>query len=358
MTMKNEPQYYTHAEPFDLECGIRLPQLRIAYHTFGTLNAARSNAVWVCHALTANSDVSDWWSGLFGEGRALDPSRDFVVCANIIGSHYGTTGPLDLNPDTGLIWGPDFPLITVRDMVNAHILLRRHLGIDSIRTVMGGSLGGQQALEWAIAEPDVIQRVVAIATNARHSAWGIAFNEAQRMAIMADGTYGERHADAARQGLMAARAVAMLSYRHYDTYRLTQTDAESLTHGHRASSYQRYQGEKLANRFNAYSYVSLSRTMDSHDVGRGRGGTDAALGQIQADALVLGIRSDVLFPVAEQRYLGDAIANARYVEVESVHGHDGFLTETDVLNGIFCRFMHDTRSPEALTQPVWPAEPD
>ena len=332
-------QIFDYNQPFPLESGGFLPDLQIAYHTYGKLNGTGSNVLWVCHALTANSDVADWWEGIYGEGRALDPSKYFIVCANIIGSHYGTTGPLHLNPETGLPWYDKFPLITVRDMVQAHIILRKHLNIERIHTLLGGSLGGQQALEWAIEEPEVIERLIPIATNAVHSPWGIAFNETQRMAILADPTYGSHDAHAAAKGLQAARAIAMLSYRHYHTYQASQTDEHRMAENHRAASYQRYQGEKLTKRFNAYSYVSLSKTMDSHDVGRNRGSIENALATIQAKTLAVGVSSDLLFPVHEQKLLARHIPNATYTEIDSIFGHDGFLTETEKLNNNIRKFI-------------------
>lgn len=333
-------QTYTYTRRFGLESGAELTSITISYDTFGTLNNDRSNVIWICHALTANSDVSDWWSGIFGKGKALDPTKHFIVCANVIGSHYGSTGPLETNPETGQPWYGDFPLLSVRDLVKAHILLRKHLGIDRIYSLMGGSLGGQQALEWAVIEPDVVNRLLVIATNAKHSPWGIAFNETQRMAIQADPTFGEPRASAGQKGLEAARAIAMLSYRHYETYKATQTDIEARTHGFRASSYQRYQGQKLVNRFNAYSYVRLSEAMDSHDLGRGRESVIDALRSIQARTLAIGISSDVLFPPNEQRSIAEHIPNADYLEIDSIYGHDGFLTETIQLDPIFQDFIN------------------
>lgn len=334
-------QVFHYNQSFNLEAGGQLPSLQIAYHTYGSLNENKDNVLWVCHALTANSDVADWWEGIFGIDRALDPSAYFIVCANIIGSHYGTTGPLHLNLETGLPWYDSFPLITVRDLVKAHILLRKHLGIDRIHTLLGGSLGGQQVLEWAIAEPEVIERIIPIATNAFHSPWGIAFNETQRLAIQADPTYGNANALAASKGLVAARAIAMLSYRHYNTYGESQLDALRGVDGYRAASYQRYQGEKLANRFNAYSYVSLSKTMDSHDVSRNRGRITDVLAGIKAKTLAVGVSSDLLFPVNEQELFAEHIPNATYIQIDSIFGHDGFLTETEKLNHIFRKFIQD-----------------
>lgn len=308
-------------EKFELESGRHLPGLEIAYCTYGKLNAAKTNAIYVCHALTANADVADWWPGMVGEGLVFDTGKYFVVCANILGSCYGTTGPGSINPDTGEAYGKNFPLLTVRDLVKAHRLLASHLQLKSIYLLCGGSLGGQQAMEWAIEEPDFIKNLLLIATNPRHSAWGIAFNEAQRMAI-----------EAGEGGLEAARAIAMLSYRNYRMYEGTQTDTEHKTDGFLAASYQRYQGEKLKKRFNVHSYYILSKAMDSHNVGRGRQSVPQALGKIKAKTLVLGIASDILFPVHEQQFLATHIPNAVFKEIDSAYGHDGFLIESKLIS--------------------------
>lgn len=309
--------HYHYPYSFSTEGGETLPALQIAYCTYGQLAPAADNVIWVCHALTANADVADWWPGMVGPGAVFDTNKYLVVCANIIGSCYGTTGPSPTPPVNGQPWAVNFPLITPRDMAAAHRLLAAHLGIRQIHLLCGGSLGGQQAVEWAIEEPSFIKQLFLIATNARHSAWGIAFNEAQRMAI-----------EAGPGGLEAARAIAMLSYRSYAMYVKTQTDDTDKTAGFRASSYQRYQGRKLANRFTAASYYVLSKAMDAHNVGRNRGGLPGALQQVTAKTLVVGISSDMLFPVQEQELLARHISNAVLEVIDSPYGHDGFLVET------------------------------
>lgn len=318
------------SQPFPTEGGAVLPELHIAYHTWGKPNAEQDNIVWITHALTGNSDAASWWPGLVGEGRLLDPDKYFIVCANVIGSCYGSTGPTSIDPRTGQAYGLGFPLITIRDMVRAHRLLQRHLGIRRIRLGIGGSMGGQQIIEWAAAEPELFDRIALLATNARHSPWGIAFNESQRMAIMADPTVQEKHPEAGAKGLEAARAVAILSYRHYHTYHRTQLDpTHDKIEDFLAGSYQRYQGEKLRNRFHAHSYLTLSRAMDSHNVGRGRESVENALAQIRKPALVVAIQSDVLFPPEEQYFIGRNLPEAQVETIESLYGHDGFLIEYD-----------------------------
>jgi len=311
---------YNHQEDFELECGEKLPGISIAYSTYGLLNKAGDNVIYVCHALTANADVKDWWPGMVGDGLIFDTSRYFVVCANILGSCYGTTGPTEVNQLTRQKYGNSFPKVTIRDIVRAHQLLTRHLQIKSIELICGGSLGGQQAMEWAITEPELIKKLFVIATNAKHSAWGIAFNEAQRMAL-----------DAGEKGLEAARAIAMLSYRNYNMYAETQTDSDERTDNFSAATYQRYQGEKLKKRFDADSYRILSKAMDAHNVGRGRKSVVDALHSIKAKTLVTGITSDILFPLAEQQFLAAHIPGAVYTAIDSRYGHDGFLIETKTI---------------------------
>lgn len=325
--------------PFPLECGSVLPELQIAYTAAGTLNRSRDNVVWVCHALTGNANPADWWSGLIGEGRLFDPREYYIVCANVIGSCYGTTGPLSVNPQTGAHYYADFPQVTIRDMVRAHELLRNHLNISRIHTCIGGSLGGQQALEWAIMNPDLIEHLVVLASNAQHSPWGIAFNEAQRMAIYADPTWKEPRPDAGLNGLKAARAIAMLSYRNYEAYRLRQSETTNdKLNGFKAASYVQYQGEKLTKRFNTISYLRLSQAMDSHNIARGRADLQEVLASIRAKTLIIGISSDILFPPVEQQFMARHIPCAAYAEIDSLFGHDGFLVEYEQITAALKTF--------------------
>ncbi len=317
---------------FGLESGQFLPELEVAYSTYGELNAARDNVIWVCHALTANSDVSDWWHGFFGPGNVLDPQKYFIICANILGSCYGTTGPDSIHPHLNERYGKDFPLITIRDMIQAHRKLAVKLDIRGIELILGGSMGGQQALEWAISEPGFINRLFVIASNTRHSPWGIALNEAQRMAITSDPTYLENHPEAGAKGLAAARSIGMISYRNYHTFAATQQDDDHTLQNHRAATYQRYQGKKLSSRFTPLSYLSLSKSMDTHHIGRERGGIEVALARITAKTLVVGIETDILFPIEEQKLIADGIKSSDLVIIPSLYGHDGFLLEYNQLN--------------------------
>lgn len=320
-------------DPFPLECGETLPGIQIAYHTYGRLSPETDRVIWICHALTANSDAADWWPGMIGAGLVFDPERCFIVCANILGSCYGSTGAVSIHPESGEPWLKNFPLVTVRDMVRAHQILRRHLGIEKIHLITGGSLGGQQALEWACIEPELFSCLVPIATNAVASPWGVAFNESQRMALEADPDFRMGRLTEQSAGLRAARSIALLSYRNAHTYNQTQEepDPEKLEH-FRVCSYQRYQGEKLEKRFDAFSYYVLTKALDSHNLGRGRGGVEQALAQITAKTRVIGIRTDLLFPVEEQKRIAAGIRDASFAEIDSFYGHDGFLLEHEAIS--------------------------
>lgn len=332
---------YLSNEPLLLESGAKLNQLKIAYNTYGTLNDSGTNVIWICHAFTASSDVESWWPGMIGPNQVFDPQHHFIVCANILGSCYGTTGPLSINPETGKPYFGGFPNITIRDMVAAHERLRIYLGINRIALLIGASMGGQQALEWSIQNPLLVKKLVLIATNARHSPWGIAFNEAQRMAISADSSFGKDQEDAGIAGMKAARAIALLSYRSYDSYLLRQEDPDvSKIDSFKVSSYQQHQGNKLADRFNAYSYWTLSKAMDSHNIARNRASVELVLSTIQAQTLVIGIKSDLLFPIEEQQTLALFIPSAGYTVIPSLFGHDGFLIETQAIRRAIQVFIH------------------
>ncbi len=328
-------------EEFLLESGESLNEIEIFYSESGKINEKRNNVIWVCHALTANSDVESWWDGMVGKGKFFDTDKYYIICANIIGSCYGSTGPLSNNPKTDRPFYSSFPLITIRDIVNGLNRLRIHLNINSIYACIGGSLGGQQALEWAIMYPDLIQKLVLMASNAQHSPWGIALNESQRMAIRADQTSLENNEAAGIKGLAAARSIALLSYRNYEAYSKTQLDldADNKIQNYKAISYQTHQGEKLVKRFNCQSYVTLTYALDSHNVGRGRGGLPIALAQIKSQTLVVSITSDILFPPCEQILLAQSIPNAQIKKINSIYGHDGFLIENKKLGKILKDFF-------------------
>lgn len=332
---------YHHHGPFPLELGGEIKDLTIAYNTWGTLNENKDNVIWVCHALTANSDVADWWPHTVEKGRFLDPEKNFVVCANILGSCYGTTGPLHINSDTGKPYYRDFPKYTMRDIVSAHRLLADVLGIGRIRLLVGCSVGGFQAVEWAVTEPERFERLVLLATDAKASPWTIAIDETQRMAIFSDPTYFEDRPAGGAKGLAAARAIGLLTYRGGKGYNITQQDPDDKYTGlHRACTYQQHQGDKLVKRFDAYSYCAILQSFDTHNVGRGRGGVAEALKRITCPTIVVGMTTDIIFTPEEMRALAEMIPNAEYREIQSPFGHDGFLVETDQLNDIMLPFVN------------------
>lgn len=345
-----------------LQRGGQLDSVTIAYETWGRMNATRDNVILLTHALTGNShahDVEDpdnskvaWWNPLVGPGKFFDTSRYFVVCSNIIGGCSGSTGPSSLSPLTGRPYGMRFPVVTIRDMVNAQHALLEYLGVRSLAMVAGGSIGGQQALEWAVSYPEMVRKVVVVAASAAVSAQAIAFNEVSRQSIMADpawqcGDYAPGHGPTT--GLSIARMLAMITYQSEESMELrfsrqpvrceavtTPTFSPELGGRFDVENYLYHQGDKLAQRFDANSYLYLSRAMDLYDVSEGYASLEEALRRIRSKALFVGIRSDFLFPAAHVRWLANKVqsvgGDARYVELDSPHGHDAFLKEWSLMN--------------------------
>lgn len=331
---------YKHKHKFQLSSGENLPEIEIAYTTYGKLNKDKSNVVWICHAFTANSDPAEWWPGMVGKGQTFNPDEHFIICANILGSAYGTTGPLSTNPKTGKPYYRSFPTINVRDIVKAHHLLADYLKIDKIHILTGGSVGGHQAVEWAIMQPQRVEHLMLIATNTRFSPWGIAFSASQRMAIEADPSFYEDKPEGGAKGLETARSIALISYRNPLAYNKTQAETNpDKSENFKAESYQRYQGEKLSKRFNAYSYYVLSKVLDGHNAGRERGGLASALAKIEAKTLIIGINSDLLFLPEEQFELEKHINKAKLQMIDSDYGHDGFLLEYEQMKKIIADFL-------------------
>ena len=323
-------------DDFAFEAGGSVRGIEVVYHTSNRDYKKGERVVWLCHALTANSNPMDWWPEMVGKGCCIDPEKDYVVCVNIFASPYGTTGPRSwMNNGEAMKRSPlDFPKVTVRDMARLFPIVRKYIGIEKVDLLVGSSIGGFQALEWAILEPEVIERAAFIATAPRVTPWLGAWMESQRMAIEADPTFKACESLAGGQkGLEAARALSLISYRTFDGYNLTQAEAdEDCLFAERVASYERYQGEKLVKRdFDAYSYYYLTWSVDSHNVGRKRGGVAAALGEIKAKSVVITITSDGLFPPVEGREWAAWIPSAKYVEIESKWGHDGFLLETEAI---------------------------
>lgn len=320
-----------------LEAGGVLEAAKVVFHTSQEEYDGRRPVVWICHALTANSDPQEWWPDMVGPGQAIDTERQFVVCVNMLGSPYGSSGPATLDPSTGKPYLLAFPQVTVRDMITTSIEVRRRLGISRIDILIGSSIGGFQAVEWAVREPDVFARCILIATAPRVSPYLSAWVEAQRMALEADPSFRAAESlSGGAAGLRCARAQALISYRCFEGYRLTQGEEDPDTlFASRAASYERYQGEKLVRRgFDAYSYHTLCNALDSHNVGRGRGGVAPALSRISARTTVVSIDTDNIFPPQESEEWSRLIPGADYHEITSQFGHDGFLLETARLSAI------------------------
>lgn len=338
-------------EGFELESGMVLPELNLRYQTYGNY---RGDAVLVFHALTGSAHLAGtysqetlasltpleqafgpngWWGELVGRGRLLDPDRHFIISANHIGSCYGSTGPVSINPATGQTYGPDFPNISIRDMVRSQILLLDWLGVEEVIPI-GGSLGGMVALEFALLYPQRTRKLVVMAAPPVHGPWARAFNRLSRDSITNDPGYqGGRYSEQPA-GLSMARSIAMLSYRSPGSFRERwQEDPEQ------GESYVTYQGEKFLKRFDANSYISLSQAMDTHDVGRGRGNTIEALDNLSSiPSLFVGINSDVLYTASEVRAAAED-AGGQYAEIDSPHGHDAFLLEMEQLDAILRPFL-------------------
>ncbi|MBL7784006.1 MAG: alpha/beta fold hydrolase [Saprospiraceae bacterium] len=322
---------------FALENGGSLSHPAIAYHTYGKPS---NPVVWVCHPFHTGSDVAQWWPGLFGPDGYFTPDKYFIVCANALGSCHGSTQPLSENPAQGrAIYYHDFPLISIRDQADAYESLRKRLKIERIHLLIGPGSGGQQALEWAIKEPSAIENLALIATNARQSPWAIAINESRRLAIEADITWKKSHPDAGMAGLRAAEALAFLQERCHTAYETLSSDQEGLAEIHHAATYQRENSLQRAVACNAFSMVALSKTADTHHIGRKRGSIAAALSEIQARTMVIGINSDHLFPVSEQRYLAEKIPGAIFREIQSDKGHQAWQTETSRLKHLLKLFL-------------------
>lgn len=380
-------QNITIIPEYTLESGVKLTNIPIAWKSWGKLNENADNCMVICHALTGSADVEDWWGPLMGPRRAFDYTKFFIVCCNVLGSPYGSASPLTINPETGNIYGPEFPLVSVRDDVKLHRLVLNHLGVKQIAVCVGGSMGGMQVLEWAQMGQEYVRTVVPIATSGRHSAWGISWGEAQRQSIYSDPNYAEGYYTDENPpvvGLSAARMSALLTYRSRNSFESrfgrkaaelkaaasrpqSPGEANRLIHndGHRAQSptetrneanttndstmptplvfsaqsYLRYQGNKFISRFDANCYIALTRKMDSHDLSRGRDDYFDVLASISQPALVIGIESDGLFTISEQYELAEGMADTEMIVIDSPDGHDGFLLEFDQINRHILNFI-------------------
>ncbi|MBC36053.1 MAG: homoserine O-acetyltransferase [Bacteroidetes bacterium] len=330
---------YKFPTTFRLESGKQIQGLELAYHTAGSLHK-NSKVVWICHGLTANSNPEEWWTDLVGEGKLFNSQHYFLICVNIPGSCYGSTGPLSINPETGSPYYTSFPEFTITDIIRSFDHLRKHLGIEKIHTLVGASIGGCQVLEWAVQSPTLIEHAIAIACSAKTSPWAAAFNESQRMAIFSDSSYYENHPKGGLEGLKTARSIALLSYRNSTIYNKAQQSTGEHFLDQKVFSYQRYQGEKLSKRFNAYSYVALSRSLDSQDLGRTTHSITRSLSKIRAKTLIIAIKTDLLFTLEEHEYLHKHIPNSRLRVINSTYGHDGFLIESTRISQLIQEFYN------------------
>ena len=338
--LSSETKFYNRPGVFRLENGETLEDVQVGYRTWGE---PRSEATLICHALTGSADADEWWEGLFGPNRTFDPDHDFVIASNVLGGCYGTTGPVSLRPGTDRWYGRDFPRITIRDMVDLQAGLLDHLGVETLGLVIGGSMGGMQALEWAAMYPEKVDGGVAIGVGAHHSAWSVAFSEAQRAAIWADPKFLEgayEPGQGPENGLAVARMIAMISYRGKTNFE-SRFGRKTLEDEFEIQTYLRYQGQKLVGRFDANTYLRLVDAMDSHDLARGRGDMDQVLAGLKTPFLTVGISSDILYPATEVEELAAGLPNARYQMLHAPQGHDSFLIDMANLDGIVSRFKHD-----------------
>lgn len=376
---KRRPQmkFFTFAEdePFRLESGRALGPVTVAYETYGELNEDGTNAILVEQALTGDShcashgpdDEPGWWEGMVGPGKPLDTNRYFVICANVLGGCQGTTGPATVDPRTGRPYGMTFPMVTILDMVRVQEVLLRHLGVTRLLTVIGGSMGGMQTLQWAVSLPEWVHSIVPIATPGRAFAQSIGYNEAGRQAIMRDPAWrgGDYYGTPGPvNGLAVARMLAMITYQSNASMdrrfgrRLQVKEGQSaddldlfnFSTQFQVESYLNYQGRKLVNRFDANSYLYLTRALDLFDLGRGFESYEAALARIQCPTLVIGIDSDILYPTYQQKEFVDILKAlgrpVQYREMVTPHGHDAFLIDFDQLGGMVREFIESLPPPE------------
>ncbi len=363
-----------HDRPIRLDCGIELGPITVAYQTYGQLNAEKSNAILICHALTGDHYVAaphpitgkpGWWSELVGPGRVFDTERYFLICSNVLGGCMGTTGPMDINPATGEPWSLNFPVITIGDMVKVQARLMDHLGIDQLFCVVGGSMGGMQVLEWAKSYPDRVFSAIPIAAAARHSAQNIAFHEVGRQAIVADPDWCEgdylRQGKRPHRGLAVARMAAHITYLSepalHQKFGRNLQNREAVAYGFDADfqveSYLRHQGSTFVDRFDANSYLYITRAMDYFDLAAENGGTLAnAFRGTRTRFCIISFSSDWLFPTTESRAVVHALnavaANVSFVEILSDKGHDAFLLDEPEFHATLSGFMEGAAAHRGL----------
>ena len=318
-------------KPLALEMGGFLSAPRVTFTTYGHLNAQKDNVILACHALTANSEVHDWWSGLYGKNKVFDPEEYFIICINNLGSPYGTSSPKTINSD-GRRYGLEFPPYTLRDTAVLHQRLLEYLELDRIELMIGGSCGGNIAQEIAYIMGDAVQNMVLLCCSAVETPWVIGIHESQRVVLESDSSFYSEEEQAGKQGLKGARSFALPFYRSHISFKIRQSEEDdSKMESFKASSYIRYQGQKFINRYDAHCYYKQLNALDTHNMGRGRSGFQNALSQINAKTLCIGFDTDLLIPPIEVRTLAQHIPNAEYCEIETPFGHDAFLIETELI---------------------------
>ncbi len=350
--------------------GKTLSGVEASYQTYGKLNNEGTNVILICHALTGNShaagiisneellnssgheflykynnmylDKLGWWDPLIGPNKIFDTNKYFVVCSNILGSCYGTTGPSSIDNSSDQKFNVNFPQISIRDMVQVQKKLCDFLGINEIQLITGGSLGGMQVLEWAVMYPDIVKKIAPIACSIFHSPWAIGFNDASRTAIKSDPNWLDGFYESQPiNGLSLARKIAMISYRSFTSFssKFGRETSKYKSSKYSIEGYLDYQGEKFINRFDANTYIYITQALDNHDLLKGRGSSEDVLNSIRAKTLSIGIDSDVLYPTEEQKLIADKVSNGKYAEIQSQHGHDSFLIEFEQLEEIFKQFL-------------------
>jgi homoserine O-acetyltransferase len=364
---------YDDENPLKLESGEIVPRVQVAYQTYGKLNESGDNAILICHALTGNAHAAGilageefdsdsnpdllnqyskvyagkpgWWDPLIGPDKVFDTNKFFVICPNFIGSCYGSTGPL--SSYEGKKYGAEFPVITVRDMVRVQKKLLDFLGVSKLKTISGGSLGGMQVLEWLVLYPHLVDTAIPIATSTAHSPWAVSLNQAAREAIRADGQFNNgNYREQPYKGLALARRIAMISYRSFDSFgsrfgreRVKTNNSYDVKNKFQIESYLDHHGDKILERFDANTYITITYAMDYHDISRDRGDMLEVLNSIKQPVLSLGISTDVLYPAKEQQEYIQHLENGHYSEIQSLHGHDAFLIEFDQLTTIINNFI-------------------
>ncbi len=369
-----QTQYLTLLEPLTLRCGETLPEFTVAYETYGRLTKAKDNVVLVCHALSGDAHAAGyhenmkkpgWWEIMIGPGKGIDTDRWFVVCSNVVGGCRGTTGPSSPNPASGRPYGPDFPLVTVADMVEVQRRLLEALGIETLHAAVGGSMGGMQALQWAVSYPGRVRNVAAVATTHRHSAQQIAFNEVGRRAITADPLWRGGHyygGPFPAHGLAVARMIGHITYLSEGGMmakfgrRVRHKPGDKFAPAFEVETYLSYQGESFVQRFDANSYLYITKALDAFDLSEGATTLETTLAPFKGRLLLVAFSSDWLYPPAQSKEIASAVrrngGDVTYCEIQSDYGHDAFLLENDRLAPLVAGFLRRQPGNDTVSYPA------